>query len=130
MVIIFAALFDTWHEGDSIPDGNIPRGGESSRIYKYQQRNAKLLWENRCLVHIDTAGANEDLPNLDDYAQSWNVRDYYINILQYLVALAILSARSLSRQDLTFAQQLLACCAQEFTRMNVHLSPSIHYTAK
>ncbi|KAF8594344.1 hypothetical protein BDV93DRAFT_403094, partial [Ceratobasidium sp. AG-I] len=125
--ILCAALFEAWREDDSIPDLDIPRGTAKSLILQYQQRTAKLFWENLCNVHIAEGGDPEDKPKLEHCAQSRNVRDYYLNVLRYLVALSILSARNISREDLAFAQQLLARCAKEFTRMKVHLNPSFHY---
>jgi hypothetical protein len=120
-------LFDAWRVGDTIPDGNLPRGGRNTKIYKHQQRTARLLWQQRCHVHRDQDGSEETLPTLDDCAASRNPLDYYLNILGYLVALRIIFCHKSSRRELSFAQRLLARCASQFARMNVYLNPSFHY---
>ncbi|KAF8597867.1 hypothetical protein BDV93DRAFT_595648, partial [Ceratobasidium sp. AG-I] len=69
---------------------------------------------------------NGDIPR-DNCQASRNARQYYRNILRYVVAMSILLSRDITRDDLALAQQLLERLAVSFTHMNVHLSPSFHY---
>lgn len=125
--VLHVGLFEAWRVGDTIPDGDLPRGGRNTKIYAYQQTMARTVCRDRRRVHVDQGGDEDWMPQLDDCASSRNLPDYYKNIMCYLVALRILFNYAINRRDLEFAQQLLWRVATTFTRMNVNLTPSFHY---
>jgi hypothetical protein len=119
-------LFKAWKVGDTIPNGDIPRGAQNTKEYKEQLDQAELLFKARLRAHRDL-DLDDGPPTLDECQASRNARDYYRNILRYVVAISILLSREITREDLNLAQRLLEHLAIVFTQMNVHLSPSFHY---
>ena len=82
----------------------------------------------RLLVHLDQEDDEDSRPTLEDCAASRNAREYYRNVLRFVVAISILSSRNITPNELEFAQRLLERLATSFTEMNVHLSPTFHYS--
>lgn len=126
-VILYAALFEAWRVGDTIPDGNVPRGGKHTKVYKFQQSQARELCRNRCIVHTNQGGSDDTKPTLSDCVSSRNRRLIFRNILRYVLALQLLLRHRISREDVSLAQRLLARVAIVFTKMNLLLTPNFHY---
>ncbi|KAG9078957.1 hypothetical protein FRC06_008027 [Ceratobasidium sp. 370] len=126
LVILPGALFEAWRVGDTIPHGDIPRGGNRSRHFKQQQANASLLLRRRVHAHYDMGGEPEAEPTLEDCAASRNPCDYYRNCLRYFVAYQNLFKHRLTHTGIEDMQALLEQFGRTFVEMNIHLVPSFH----
>ncbi|QRV84445.1 Transposase family Tnp2 protein [Ceratobasidium sp. AG-Ba] len=124
--ILVPALFEAWRIGDTIPDANIPRGGENTTNFKVQQSLAAHLLRRRRHAHNADGGDVDNMPQIQDCASSRNPRDYIACIMRYCVATHGLFQHQITRQDVADMTALLELVGVGFTRMNVHLSPSFH----
>jgi hypothetical protein len=120
-------FYDAWRVGDVIPDGPIPRGARNTKVYKHQQRNARLLLANRRRIHRDEGDIDDPPPTLQDCAASREVRPIYKNIIRYCVGHAEVHKHDITTRGGRFGLDLLSRCAATFARMNIHLNPSFHY---
>jgi hypothetical protein len=125
--ILYAVLFDAWKDGDSIPDGNTPRGSQKSRIYKFQQSQAKQVHRMKCHVHNYEEGDDDNWPTLESCASVRSRRLIFGNILRYCYALKILFRHHPTRQSAARGQRLLARVGALFAKMNIPLTPNYHY---
>ncbi|KAG8716823.1 hypothetical protein FRC09_015154 [Ceratobasidium sp. 395] len=126
--ILPIALFEAWRIGDAIPDGDIPRGGRTTKHRKAQDANARLLLQRRRNAHDADGGDLDDFPDIEDCASSRNPRDYLHNVMRYCVAYNQISRYQITRQGISDATALLELVGVSFTRMNIHLVPSFHNT--
>jgi hypothetical protein len=120
-------LYDAWRVGDLIPDGPIPRGACNTKVYKAQQRSARLLLANRLRIHRREGDDDDPAPTIEDCAASREVRPIYKNIMRYCLGHAELHRHDISIRGGRFGLDLVSRCAANFARMNIHLNPSFHY---
>jgi hypothetical protein len=66
-------------------------------------------------------------PRREDCIASRNTIRHFKQILRFCVALSILSARKLSRNQLKFGCDMLQSLCTTYVDMNIHLSPNWHY---
>ena len=126
LVILPGALFEAWRIGDSIPENDIPRGEETSKHFKTQEANAKLVLRRRRHAHIAADGDPDQVPTLEDCASSRSPREYLLNVLRYCVAYKGLFRHRLTISEIAEMVGLLERLGSTFARMNVHLVPSFH----
>ncbi|KAF8682495.1 hypothetical protein RHS04_02636 [Rhizoctonia solani] len=126
LVVLPAALFEAWRVGNSIPENEIPRGGQNTRHFKQQQANARRLLRRRRHVHDMDQGELDNVPELGDCFPSRNPRDYFANILRYCVAHAVVTQHRLSRQQIDTFTPLFELIATTFAEMNINLPPIFH----
>ncbi|QRW23960.1 Transposase family tnp2 [Rhizoctonia solani] len=126
LVVLPAALFEAWRVGNSIPENEIPRGGQNTRHFKQQQANARRLLRRRRHVHDMDQGELDNVPELGDCFPSRNPRDYFANILRYCVAHAVVTQHWLSRQQIDTFTPLFKLIATTFAKMNINLPPIFH----
>ncbi|CAE6494534.1 unnamed protein product, partial [Rhizoctonia solani] len=125
-IILPAALFEAWRDGDLIPNTFIPHGGRTSRIYKFQKLHAAQLLRNRVLVHRDRGGMPRDDPKELSCVAIRNRRLIYATICRYLVARSGLVRHKITRDGITTSQRLLRQVGRDLTRMNYQVTPNLH----
>lgn len=126
-VILYAGLFEAWRDGDTIPNGLVPRGGKNTKVYKFQKVQARELCRNRCIVHERQGGDDDSRPTVDSCMSARNRRLIFRNIIRYCAGLRPLLGHNVTRNDVALSQRLLTRSAIVFTKMNILLTPNFHY---
>ncbi|QRW24949.1 Transposase family Tnp2 protein [Rhizoctonia solani] len=104
-LIMIGSYFEAWRVGNSIPDGDIPRGSERSKHYKAQKANAKAFRRRRNHVNDLDGGKLDKVPPWHEFMPLRNPRNWFANLLRFC---------------------LLEQVGTVFTDMNIHLTPSFH----
>ncbi|KAG8756816.1 hypothetical protein FRC12_010451 [Ceratobasidium sp. 428] len=126
VTILPVAVFEAWRVGDTIPDDDIPQGGENTVHFKEQQANAQKLLRRRRHAHVLDEGDPDNMPQLQDCTPSRNPREYFANVMRYCVAYRGLFRHRISQQEVREMAALLERLCTSFCEMNVHLPPSFH----
>ncbi|EUC67692.1 transposase family Tnp2 protein, partial [Rhizoctonia solani AG-3 Rhs1AP] len=127
-IVMPVAYFEAWRVGDTIPDVDIPPGGQNTRHFKAQEKNADLLYRRLRQVHIMDEGDPNDAPREEDCFPSRNPREYYGNILRYCLASTLLSQHRVTLAEINQGEMFLEQVGITFAEMKVHLTPSFHAT--
>ncbi|KDN40631.1 hypothetical protein RSAG8_07960, partial [Rhizoctonia solani AG-8 WAC10335] len=125
-IILPAALFEAWRDGDHMPNTLIPRGGRNTKIRKFQEAQAKTLLQNRRLVHRDQGGRPQDDPKPLSCVAIRNRRLLYATTCRYLLARSTMVRYKVTRDEVTIAQRLLQRFGRELARMNYPVTPNVH----
>jgi hypothetical protein len=125
-LIMIAAYFEAWRVGDSIPDGDIPRGSEQSKHYKAQKANAKAFRQRWNYVNNIEGGELDQVPHWEHFMPLQNPRDWFANLLRFCVGTSLLTWHQITLEGIEQGQRLLAQTGVVFTNMNINLTPSFH----
>ncbi|QRW24324.1 Transposase family Tnp2 protein [Rhizoctonia solani] len=78
-LIMIGSYFEAWRVGNSIPDGDIPRGSERSKHYKAQKANAKAFRRRRNHVNDLDGGKLDKVPPWHEFMPLRNPRNCVYN---------------------------------------------------
>ncbi|CCO36986.1 hypothetical protein BN14_11135 [Rhizoctonia solani AG-1 IB] len=125
-IILPAALFEAWRDGDLIPNTFIPRGGRNTKAFKFQQSQAAEMLRNRKLVHRERGGLPRDDPKPLSCVAVRNRRLIYATICCYLVGRLGMVRHKVTREGIATSQRLLRRFGSDLARMNYPVTPNAH----
>ncbi|KAG9098248.1 hypothetical protein FRC06_006620 [Ceratobasidium sp. 370] len=105
--IIFVPLLLAMRDGDTIGPGNVPRGSRRSPGGRHQAYRANVLYEQRVKKNFDAIGQP--------------------HFLDVLAAVNTIDKRSVTPNDVVYAQDLLQTVCVGYAENNIPLPPNFHY---
>lgn len=130
ITILFVALFAAWQVDGEIPDNDAPSSASNTKIAAAQAQTETLL-RKRLLENLLAKNANppqEELERVKHAKTDRSLRRHYDAVLEFSVALRILSARSISPNEIKRGCKALSRAVQSWARMNCHLTPYFHFS--
>lgn len=125
--VLPVALYDAWQVEGEIPDADAPTLNPNEKAGINHQRIEDLLKARR---HENAAHNGKITPEyaeaIDRERMDRNYRKHYDTVLEWLVALRIFGARSISIREAQRAQNCHAWACQAWARLNCHLTPYFH----
>lgn len=113
-------------DGNEIGPGLVPRGNQSSPGWKHQVHLAKLLHQQR-RKYYEWQGHLDQCPSLEECYPSRSICFHYHQILCFCLATNIIDKRSITPNDIQFAQHLLESLCIDYANNNIPLTPNFHY---
>ncbi|KAI0040649.1 hypothetical protein FA95DRAFT_1647854, partial [Auriscalpium vulgare] len=126
--ILFIAVFAAWNVDGEIPDTDAPLSASNTNAAKAQKATNARLRARR----VEFLEARVENPTEEDYERarskktSRNYREHYEALLKFTVAARILSAESISVNDVERGTQLLCEAFQMWAAMGCSLTPYCH----
>ncbi|KAI0039529.1 hypothetical protein FA95DRAFT_1460227, partial [Auriscalpium vulgare] len=126
--ILFIAVFAAWNVDGEIPDTDAPSSASNTNAAKAQKATSARLRARR----VEFLEARVENPTEEDYERarskktSRNYREHYEALLKFTVAVRILSAESISVNDVERGTQLLCEAFQMWAAMGCSLTPYCH----
>ncbi|KAI0044811.1 hypothetical protein FA95DRAFT_1583620 [Auriscalpium vulgare] len=128
MSVLFIAVFAAWNVDGAIPDADAPQSATNTNAAKSQKATHARLRARR----VEFLEARVENPTEEDYEEahskktSRNYREHYDALLKFTVAVRILSAESISVNDVERGTQLLCEAFQQWAAMGCSLTPYCH----
>ncbi|KAG9079518.1 hypothetical protein FRC06_007685 [Ceratobasidium sp. 370] len=113
-------------DGDTIGPGNVPRGTRRSPGGRHQAYRANLLYEQR-MKNFDAIGQPHLCPPLMHCFPSRNLHFHYRQVLMFCAVVNTIDKRSVTPNDVVYAQDLLQTVCIGYAENNIPLPPNFHY---
>ncbi|QRW12956.1 hypothetical protein RhiLY_11955 [Ceratobasidium sp. AG-Ba] len=124
--VLYIPLYMALRTGDEIQNTNVPSGTRSSPSEKHRSHRACLLHQQR-QKHFESIGQPDLCPPLRECYSSRSLRFHYRQVLRFCVSVNIIDKRSVTANEIAFAQQLLELLCKDYVIHNVPLPPNFHY---
>jgi hypothetical protein len=127
--VLFIGLFVAWEVDGNLPDIDAPRLRAGTNNAAKYAKTEKVLGQRR----LETLLSETDNPNEEqlDHAKSStmdrSILRHYSTMLEFSVAIRILSSRSISPDEVKRGCAALSRACQSWADMGVHLTPYFHF---
>ena len=121
-------LFVVWEENGEIPDIDAPPSAANTKNAAAQVKMESVLRKRlmQCLRDVNPNPSEEEIRRVNMAKMDRSLRAHYAAILQFSVAVRILSTRSISPNEIRRGKAALSRAMQAFATMNCHLTPYCH----
>lgn len=128
ITVFFVAVFVAWEVDGEIPDTSAPLPAANTKIFKAKANQEKLFLRHWCSHTLaqnpDTPP--EELPTAPDALMDWSLKRHYNNLLQFTVAIRILSSHEISPMEVKHGCGALRRAVQTWAGMRCLLTPYFH----
>jgi hypothetical protein len=126
--ILFVALFVAWEDNGEIPDIDAPPSAPNTKHAVAQAKMEKTLQKRRlqCLLETNQHPSDDEINRIKSMKMSRSLRAHYDAILQFSVAIRILSSNTISANEIKRGEGALSRAIQAFANMGCHLTPYFH----
>lgn len=126
--ILFVALYAAWQVDGEIPNEDAPLSAANTKNAAAQLQTETLL-QKRLLEALLSKNPNptaQELAQVKNTKMDRNLRRHYETVLDFSVALHILSSHSISPNEVVCGCASLSRAVKSWARMNCHLVPYHH----
>ncbi|KAG2746874.1 hypothetical protein P692DRAFT_20738365, partial [Suillus brevipes Sb2] len=127
--VLFVGLFVAWEIDGKIPDIDAPKSRSGTKDATAFAKTEKVLRQRRLEVLLsETANpSQEQIDQANSSTMDRFIPRHYSTILQFSVAIRILSLRSISPDEVERGCAALSRACQSWASMGCHLTPYFHF---